>query len=339
VAFDVREKGRVLRDGGSLTGDVIRDSEGNAQYAPGALKNVKAIGWFIEEYGIAQVSINLTNMRETPLHEVFEACVEKANLRGIRVTGSELVGLVPLQALKIAVRSMGLDELSPFDPHTRVIEYAVEQGQSNRLADLSIRQFVDETASESPAPGGGSVSAAIGAMGAALGTMVANLSSHKRGWDERWREFSDWADRGKVIQNRLVGLIDLDTEAFNALMTAFGLPKSTDAEKAERKKQIQEATLHASEIPLEVMRVACQGFEVVKAMAELGNPNSITDAGVGALALRTAVMGAYLNVRINVGALEDPAAKQALLVESAKLRALAVKLEAEVLDFIEEKLS
>lgn len=359
VAFDIREKGRVLREGGTLSGEIVRDADGNTQYAPGALKNVKAIGWYIEEYGIAQVSINLTNMRETPLHEVFETCVEKAATRGIRVTGSELVGLVPLQALldagrhflhkqqrstgvsnaeliKIAVRSMGLDELSPFDVSTRVIEYAVESGDPQQLVDMTLQRFVEETASESPAPGGGSISATMGAMGVALGTMVANLSSHKRGWDERWQQFSDWADQGKALQERLLSLIDQDTNAFDDLMAAFGLPKGTDEEKAERKRLIQAATQRATEVPLEVMRVACQGFAVVKAMVEIGNPNSISDAGVGALALRSAVMGAYLNVRINVGGLADKELVEKLVAEATTLRESAMKQEALILELIEK---
>ena len=357
VAFDIREKGRIKRTGDPVSGEIVKDSSGNAVCEPGALKHVKAIGWFIEEYGLAQVSINLTNIRETPLHVVFDTACQKAEARGMRVTGSELVGLLPLQSLldagryflhkqqrstgvsdaeliKIAVTSMGLDQLAPFDPQKKVIEYAMREGQGRQLVDLTLANFVEETASESPAPGGGSVAAAMGAMGAALATMVANLSSHKRGWDDRWQEFSDWADKGKKLQNKLTQLIDEDTDAFNAIMAAFGLPKASDSEKAARSEAIQAATKRAIEIPLTVMSVALEAMAVAKAMAEIGNPNSISDAGVGALALRSAVLGADLNVRINAGSLKDAEFVNSALAQAAAMVESAISQEAEILAIV-----
>ena len=361
VAFDVREKGRVKREGDPLTGEIIRDAGGKAVYEPGVLKNVKGIGWYIEEYGICQVSMNLTNIRETPLHIAFDETCEKANDRGIRVTGSELVGLVPLscmldagryflhkqnrssgvsdaELIKIAVRSLGLDELSPFEPRRKIIEYALQEGSKKRLIDLTVQGFVEETASESPAPGGGSIAATMGAMGAALATMVANLSSHKRGWDDRWEEFSVWAERGKFFHDRLLRLIDEDTDAFDALMACFAMPKSTDEEKAIRTAAIQGATKHAIEIPLEVMQTAFDSMEVIHAMVEIGNPNSVTDAAVGALAARSAVLGAHLNVRINCASVEDQD-----FVADVKSRAQAiadwtVARESEILEMVGSKL-
>jgi len=360
VAFDVREKGRMKRVGDPITGEIVRDAEGNAVYEPGVLRNVKGIGWYIEEYGVCQVSMNLTNIRETPVHVAFDETVEKAAARGIRVTGSELVGLIPLgcmldagryflrkqrrssgvsdsELIKIAVRSLGLDELSPFDPSKKIIEYAMA-GSSLRLVDMTVREFVEETASESPAPGGGSIAATMGAMGAALATMVANLSSHKRGWDERWEEFSDWAERGKGYHDRLLALIDEDTEAFNALMAAFGLPKGSESEVAARALAIQEATKHAIEVPLLVMQTALDSMEVIGAMAEIGNPNSVSDAGVGALAARSAVMGAHLNVKINCSGLKDSEFVDSVRARAQGLEEEACRREASILAVVEGKL-
>lgn len=361
IAFDVRERGRPKREGGSLAGDVLRDAQGEPIYEPGSLASVKAIGWFIEEYGIAQISMNLTNINVTPVHVAFDEVVEKAAARGIRVTGSELVGLIPLEAMleagryflrkqqrslgvsdreliKIAVKSLGLDELKPFNPDEKIIEYAMRHASAKRLVDLTVEGFVAETASESAAPGGGSVSATLGALGAALATMVANLSSHKRGWDERWEEFSHWAETGKRHWVELTRLIDEDTAAFNQLMAAFGLPKGSDEEKAARKAAIQEATRLATEAPLQVMRVAHDSMEVIKAMAESGNPNSVSDAGVGALCARSAVLGAHLNVRINSPALEDKAYVARVLAEADQIARSAQAREVEILKIVEGKL-
>lgn len=361
VAFDVREKGRAKREGDPLTGEIVKDAGGNTVYEPGVLKNVKGIGWFIEEYGICQVSMNLTNIRETPLHVAFDETCEKANARGIRVTGSELVGLVPLscmldagryflqkqkrssgvsdaELIKIAVRSMGLTELGPFDPTQKIIEYALEEGAARKLADLSVRSFVEETASESPAPGGGSIAATMGAMGAALATMVANLSSHKRGWDDRWEEFSEWAEKGKAYHDRLLRLIDEDTDAFDALMACFGMPKGTAEEKAARTEAIQNATKQAIEIPLQVMQTALDSMDVIEAMAEIGNPNSVSDAGVGALAARSAVLGAQLNVQINCGSVEDQAFVERVKGRAEQIAQAAISREAQILEIVHSKL-
>lgn len=358
IAFDVREKGRVQRQGDALTGEILRDSNGDPIYAAGSLRAVKAIGWFIEEYGVAQISMNLTNIETTPIHVAFDEVVEKSAARGVRVTGSELVGLIPLGAIleagryflrkqrrstgvsdreliKIAVRSMGLDELAPFDPETRIIEYAIRDRSQKRLVDLTVRDFVEETASESPAPGGGSISATLGALGAALATMVANLTSHKRGWDDRWEEFSGWAERGKAYHDTLLRLIDEDTEAFNALMTAFGLPKTAERERADA---IQAATRRAIEVPLQVMREAYASMAVIRAMAEIGNPNSVSDAGVGALCARSAVLGAGLNVKINAGAIEDKPWVAEVLAEAEGLQSRAQQAEAEILAIVAGKL-
>lgn len=323
VAFDVREKGRVKRKGNPLTGEILRDEAGQPLREPGLLKAVKAIGWYIEEYGIAQISMNLTDIKTTPLHRAFEACRESANRRGLRVTGSELVGLVPKSVLldagkyflrkqkrslgipeeeiiRIAVRSLGLDELSPFEPGKKIIEYLLEEEEDNRLVAMDLRSFARETASESPAPGGGSISAYVGALGAALGTMVANLSAHKRGWDERWEFFSRWAEQGQEIEEELLKLVDEDTRAFEGIMQAFRLPKGTAEEKAARRAAIQGATRYAIEIPLKVAETALRAFDLLEAMVKEGNPNSITDAAVGALCARAAVRGAAMNVRINL---------------------------------------
>lgn len=361
VAFDVRERGRVKRVGDPLTGDIVRDSDGNPEYLPGVLKNVKAIGWFIEEYGLAQVSMNLTNIRETPVHLAFDECCASAEERGMRVTGSELVGLIPLscmldagrhylhkqqrstgvsdaELIKIAIKSMGLDELGPFDPQKRIIEYAMRDDSTKRLVELSVKNFVEETASESPAPGGGSIAATMGAMGASLATMVANLSAHKRGWDDRWRAFSDWADKGKALQDKLVRLVDEDTDAFNRLMDAFSLPKNSEDEKAARSAAIQSATKGAVEVPLDVMRTSVESMSVIQAMAEIGNPNSVSDAGVGALAARSAVLGAWLNVKINCSSIKDVEFVKTRLNEAAELAEKANSAERAILDIVESKL-
>lgn len=362
VAFDVRERGRVQRVGDPVSGEIVRDASGEPVYSPGVLKNVKAIGWYIEEYGLAQVSMNLTNIRETPVHLAFDECCESAQGRGMRVTGSELVGLVPLSAMleagrhylhkqsrssgvsdseliKIAVKSMGLDELAPFDPQRKIIEYAMRDPADSRLVDLTVRGFVEETASESAAPGGGSIAATMGAMGAALATMVANLSSHKRGWDERWEEFSGWAEKGKALHDELLRLVDEDTDAFNVLMATFGLPKATDQERANRSAAIQAATKGAVEVPLKVMNVSYDSMSVIKAMAELGNPNSVTDAGVGALAARSAVLGAWLNVRVNCGSIQDKGYVEAVMAQGEALVKAASAAEQEILAIVDTKLS
>mgnify|MGYP001455934273 FL=1 len=361
VAFDIREKGRPVRVGNQVTGKVALDEKGNEIWTPGTLKACKAIGWFIEEYGIAQVSINLTDITVTPLHVAFEEASKKAMERGLRATGSELVGVVPLKAMldagryflekqqrstgisereiiKIAIKSMGLDELVPFDPEKKIIEYILRDSSKKRLIDLTIEGFANETASESPAPGGGSVAACMGAFGAALGTMVANLSAHKPGWDDRWKEFSDWADKGKAYMDQLISLVDEDTNAFNKIMEAFGLPKGNDDEKAARKKAIQDATLYATEVPFKVMNLCYESMQVMKAMAEFGNPNSVTDAGVGALAARSGVFGAFLNVKINASGLEDKAIVEKFLNEGDTLLKKTIELEKEVLAIVEKKI-
>ena len=362
IAFDVREKGRLVREGNPITGKIVKDAEGNPVMRPGTLKATKAIGWYIEEYGIAQVSMNITDISVTPLHVAFDEVCRKADARGVRVTGTEIVGLVPKRALleagryflrkqhrstgiaeeeiiRLAVKSMGLDDLKPFDPKEKVIEYLLEaEDQKKRLIDLTCKGFAAETASESPAPGGGSISAYMGALGAALGTMVANLSSHKAGWDDRWEEFSDWADRGQALLAELLHLVDEDTEAFNRIMAVFAMPKSTGEEKAARSAALQEATLYATEVPLRTMKAAVRVFPLVRAMAETGNPNSVSDAGVGALAARSAVLGACLNVKINAAGLKDRERAGALVAEAESIAADAVRLETEVLAIVEEKI-
>lgn len=328
VAFDVREQGRVMREGDSITGEILKDKDGEPMRQPGTCKSVKGIGWYIEEYGIAQVSMNLTDIKVSPLHKVFEACCESATSRGMRVTGSELVGLVPLsvmvdagkyflekqdrsvgvseeELIKIAIKSMGLDELSPFDPAKKIIEYQLKSVDPRPLVQMNLREFSNETASESVAPGGGSISAYVGALGASLGTMVANLSSHKRGWDDRWEEFSVWATKGQSIKDRLLYLVDEDTRAFNKILEAFRLSKSTEEEKEIRKTAIQEATKFAIEVPFRVMETSFEIFELCDAMVREGNPNSVTDAAVGALCARAAIHGAFLNVQINTGSYDN----------------------------------
>ncbi len=361
IAFDIRERGRVKTTDGTPTGKPVLDENGQKVWQPGSLKCVKAIGWFIEEYGVAQISINLTNISVTPIHTAFDECCRRAEARGVRVTGSEIVGMVPLRAMleagrhylrkqqrslgipdreiiKIAVKSMGLDDLGRFDPDEKIIEYKLADKSKRRLIDRTLVDFVEETASESPAPGGGSISAAMGAMGAALATMVANLSSHKRGWDARWEEFSTWAQKGKALHDELLRLIDEDTDAFNRIMDAFGLPKGTPEEVAARKQAIQEATKGAIEVPLRVMQVACDAMEVVRAMAEIGNPASISDAGVGALAARSAVMGAHLNVRINAKDVQDRAWVADILARAQSIEDQAVAREREILAIVNAKL-
>jgi glutamate formiminotransferase / formiminotetrahydrofolate cyclodeaminase len=361
IAFDVREAGRAKREGHPITGKIVTDANGKPVTIPGSLKCVKAIGWFIEEYGIAQISMNLTNINVTPLHIAFDEVCRKAEARGIRVTGSELVGLVPLKAMtdagkyflrkqkrstgvsekeliRTAILSMGLDELAPFNPEERIIEYLLREKADSRLVNLGLAAFADETASESPAPGGGSIAAYIGALGAALATMVANLSSHKKGWDERWEEFSEWADRGQVYTRELVRLVDADTKAFNMIMAAFALPKGTDEEKAARKIAIQAATKKAIEIPFSVMEAAYGSLEVIKAMAGTGNPNSVSDAGVGALCARSAVMGAFMNVRINASGCEDKGYVNEVIAKGKDIENKTIALEGEILKVVNDKI-
>jgi len=358
IAFDVREKGRIKRKGGDLTGEVVRDAAGEPVWAPGSLKCVKGIGWFIEEYGVAQISMNLTNISVTPVHVAFDEVVRKAEERGVRVTGSELVGLIPLKAMldagkhylrkqerslgipdreivKIAIKSMGLEEITPFDPDEKIIEYVLAKDEPKGLVDLTLTGFVEETASESVAPGGGSVAAALGALGAALGTMVANLSAHKRGWDERWSEFSQWAEKGKRCHDELLALVDADTAAFNAIIAAFQLPKGSDEEKAARAAAIEAATRQAIETPLRTMEVALESMDTILAMARDGNPASASDAGVGALCARSAVLGAELNVRTNVKDLEDQGSRTEYVARASEIRARAEALETEILGIVE----
>ncbi len=358
VAFDVREAGRVKREGDPVTGTIVTDENGETVREPGTCKAVKGIGWYIEEYGVAQISMNLTNISITPLHVAFDEVCKSADSRGIRVTGSELVGLVPLQAMldagkyfllkqqrsigvseseliKIAIKTMGLDELTPFDPKKRIIEYMLDE-DSSPLIGMTLADFADETASESPAPGGGSIAAYVGALGISLGTMVANLSSHKRGWDDRWEEFSNYAEEGQQLKDKLLKLVDEDTAAFNGIIAAFQLPKGSDEEKAAKSKAIQAATKYAIDIPMQVMKTALASMEVMKSMAEIGNPNSVSDAGVGALCARTAVMGAYLNVKINSGDLKDKDYVAATLADADAMVAKANAIEADVLATVEK---
>ncbi|MFP4526574.1 MAG: glutamate formimidoyltransferase [Bacteroidales bacterium] len=361
VAFDIREKGRVKREGGKLTGKPVLDENGNKVWEPGALKCVKGIGWYIEEYGIAQVSVNLTNISVTPVHVAFDEACKSAEKRGLRVTGSELVGLIPLKAMldagkyflrkqrrstgipekeliKIAVKSLGLDDLYEFKPEDKIIEYKLQDKSEKKLAEMTVSDFSDETASESPAPGGGSVSAYMGSLGAALGTMVANLSSHKRAWDDRWEEFSNWAEKGIALQAELTKLVDEDTEAFNKIMDAFRLPKQTDEEKKERQKAIQDATRNAILVPYRVMETAYKSLEVIKAMVEKGNPNSVTDAGVGALAVRSAVKGAFMNVKINSNDLDDKAFVDDIIEKGKEIERKTEEQEKEIIKLVEEKM-
>ena len=364
IAFDVREKGRPKREGNPITGTPVKDENGKTVMIPGTLKGTKAIGWFIDEYGIAQVSMNITDIQQAPLHKCFDEVCRCAQLRGIRVTGTEIVGLVPKKVLidagkyflekqhrstgipeedilNIAIHSMGLDDLKPFNPREKVIEYLMEDRQSaasKKLVDLTVKGFAEETSRESPAPGGGTISAYMGALGAALGTMVANLSSHKPGWDDRWQEFSDWADKGQTLMRELLHLVDEDTEAFNRIMAAFQLPKKTDEDKAARSAAIQAATLYATQVPLQTMKASYKAFDICRAMAAEGNPNSVSDAGVGALATRAAVLGAGLNVKINAGSLKDRETADALVAEANALIAKANEAEKEIMAIVEAKL-
>ena len=357
IAYDVREKGRPAREGNTATGKVVRDENGGKVMIPGSLKSVKAIGWYIEEYGIAQISMNLTNIAVTPVHIAFDEVCRKAEARGVRVTGSELVGLIPLKSLldagrhylakqqrstgvsddeliRIAVRSMGLNDIHPFKPEEKIIEFVIGEISERKLIDMNLKAFMDETASESPAPGGGSVSAYLGALGIALGTMVANLSAHKRGWDDRWQEFSDWAEKGKAIQNSLLQLVDEDTKAFNNILEAFSLPKKSEEEKKMRDNAVQETTKNATLVPLKVMEIAYSGFDLINAMVENGNPNSITDAGVGALAIRSCIRGAFLNVRINASGLRDKVFVADVIKKGADIETRAIAAEDLVLKTI-----
>ena len=361
VAFDIREAGRLKREGGKLSGKILKDNNGNPLRDAGLFKDVKGIGWFIDEYGIAQISYNLTNIKVSPLHEVFDKTCERAQIRGMRVTGSELIGLVPKKVLidagkyflkkqkrslgipeneiiTIAIKTLGLNELAEFNPKERIIEYLLEDTVSKKLIDLSLTRFANETASESPAPGGGSISAYCGAIGASLSTMVANLSAHKRGWDDKWEKFSKWAEKGLSYQNILLELVDEDTKAFNQIMNAFRLPKETEKDKLKRSKAIQTATKYAILTPYKVMETSLNSMEVMKAMAEFGNPNSITDAAVGALCARTAVIGAFLNVKINCGDYQDKEFVKDILTRGQKLVDQACKMEEEIMKITNTKI-
>ena len=365
IAFDVREKGRPMREGNPIVGKIIKDENGEPVMKPGTLKACKAIGWFIDEYGIAQVSMNMTDLSVTPLHVAFDEVCRAADARGVRVTGTEIVGLVPKKVLvdagryflrkqnrstgvperelvRIAIESMGLSTLKEFKPEEKVIEYMLEAEERKgvkRLVDMTCAAFAEETASESPAPGGGSISAYMGALAAALGTMVANLSSHKAGWDERWEFFSDWAENGMAVMNELLALVDEDTAAFNKIMDVFGMPKSTPEEKEARAAAMQVATLYATEVPLRTMKAAYKAFDVVRAMATEGNPNSVSDTGVGALAARSAVMGACLNVKINAAGLKDREVAERFINEANEIQALAQQAEKEILEIVESKIN
>ena len=361
IAFDVREAGRVLRDGDPITGKVILNADGSPKSIPGSLKSVKAIGWYIQEYGVCQISMNLTNINITPIHIAFDEVVKKASERGIRVTGSELIGLIPLKGMldagkyflnkqkrsvgvseseliKIAVKSMGLDELAPFNPEERIIEYVLKNTADSKLINMNLATFADETASESPAPGGGSISAYVGSLGVSLATMVANLSSHKKGWDNRWQEFSIWAEKGQNLKDQLINLVDADTKAFNDIMSAFNLPKSTDEEKKKRTQCIQEATKYAIEVPFKVMQLSFDSMDLIKTMAIEGNPNSVSDAGVGALCARSAVMGAFMNVRINASGLDDKKFVDEIISKGKLIEKQTIAAETEILSLVNEKI-
>jgi glutamate formiminotransferase/formiminotetrahydrofolate cyclodeaminase len=361
IAFDVREKGRPQREGGKVTGKPMKDEKGNPIMIPGTLKGTKAIGWYIEDYGIAQVSMNITSINVAPVHKCFDEVCRCAANRGVRVTGCEIVGLIPKKVLidagkyylnkqqrslgvsedeimKIAIKSMGLDDLKPFDPKEKVIEFLIEDKSQKKLVDLTCKGFCDETASDSPAPGGGSVSAYMGALAASLGTMVANLTGGKAAYDDEWEKYSDIAVKGQALKDELLHLVDEDTNAFNKIMDAFGLPKKTDEEKAARSAAIQEATKFATEVPFKTMQKSFEAFEIVRAMIEFGNPNSVTDGGVGALAARSAVMGAHLNVKINASSLKDEAFKNDILSKAAQIEASAIKEEAELIKMVNEKI-
>jgi glutamate formiminotransferase/formiminotetrahydrofolate cyclodeaminase len=362
VAFDIREQGRVKRKGNPITGEIERDAAGEVVRIPGSCKSVKAIGWYIEEYGTAQVSMNLTNLADTSLHEAFEACRQSATTRGMRVTGSELVGMIPLkvmldagrfylhrqerstaipdtQIIHIAVKSLGLDELTPFDPKKKIIEYLLEEESRAPLVRKSLTDFATVTASESPTPGGGSASAYVGALGASLGVMVANLSAQKRGWEKRWKEFSDQGEQGKALQTELLGLVDADTNAFNQLMDAFRMDKNTEDEVALRNHAIQQATATAIEVPLQVMRAATRSFALLESMILEGNVNSVTDAGVGVLCTRTAIRGAGYNVLVNLSGLKDKGASERYRAEAEKLMKEAEEVEVKLLALVQDRLA
>jgi glutamate formiminotransferase/formiminotetrahydrofolate cyclodeaminase len=362
IAFDVRERGREKREGNPITGKVVRDTGGNPVMIPGSLKAVKAIGWYIPEYGFAQISMNLTNIGVTPVHVAFDEVCRKAEARGVRVTGSELVGLIPLKSMldagrwflhrqqrsagvsdeeliRIAVRSMGLSELKPFKPQEKIIEYILADKKKQKLVDLSLASFVWETSADSPAPGGGSVAAAMGAMGAALGSMVANLSGHRRGWDDRWEEFATWAERGAEMQKRLLALVDEDTEAYNGILKAFEMPKKSDEEKAARDAAVEAATLHASLVPLTVMKEAYKVFELLEEMTTKGNPNSVTDGAVGVLAVRACIGGAFLNVKINVKSLKDRTMAERLIAEAQAIDEASETIRTEIIEKVTKQLS
>lgn len=362
IAFDVREKGRPLREGNTVTGKVVTDENSNQVMIPGSLKCVKAIGWYLKEFGIAQISMNLTNISVTPVHLAFDEVCRKADARGVRVTGSELVGLIPLKAMldagryflakqqrsagvsddeliKIAVKSMGLNELYQFIPEEKIIEYVMTKEDKNRLINMNLKSFMEITASETPAPGGGSVASYIGTLGVALGTMVANLSSHKRGWDDRWKEFSDWAEKGKNIQNRLLHFVDEDTEAFNKIIAAYALPKKAEEDKITRNNRIQEATKNATLIPFKVMETAFEGFELLREMVEKGNPSSVTDAAVGVLALRSCIRGAFLNVKINSMGLDDKAFTVDIIKKGREIELKAILEEEALIKLVDSMIS
>ncbi|MCK0179246.1 glutamate formimidoyltransferase [Flavobacteriaceae bacterium S0862] len=361
IAFDIREGGRVKREGNPITGKKVLDENGEPVRIPGKLKAVKGIGWFIEEYGIAQISYNLTNISITSMHEAFDETCKAADERGLRVTGSELIGLIPLKAMldagdyflrkqnrslgvseaekiKIAVKSLGLDDLKPFNPNEKVIEYVLKEKGVKQLIDLTLTDFADETAGESMAPGGGSISAYVGTLGVSLGTMVANLSAHKPGWDNRWEEFSAWAEKGQAYKNKLLALVDEDTNAFNKIIEGFRMPKGTDEEKKARAEAIEAATIYATEVPLLVMETACDSMEVMIAMAKGGLQNSLSDAGVGALCARTAVYGAYFNVRINAKDIKNRDTAQKLLNKAKSIFDKTITNEKEMITLIDEKI-
>ena len=361
IAFDIREAGRIQRKGDPITGEKVLDENGNPIRIPGRLKAVKGIGWYIEEYGIAQISYNLTNIRITSMHQAFDETVNAANERGLRVTGSELVGLVPLQAMldaadyfltkqqrslgisesekiKIAIKSLGLDDLKPFHPQERIIEYVMQSKSEKKLVDFTVKDFAEETASESMAPGGGSISAYVGALGVSLGTMVANLSAHKPGWDDQWEYYSKWAEKGQRYKNELLFLVDEDTNAFNKIIDGFRMPKSNEKEIAARKQAIEDATKYATEIPLKVMETACNSMEVMKEMAEKGLQNSLSDSGVGALCARTAVMGAYFNVRINAKDIKNRTYAEDILKKAKEIYEKAIQNEQDIIAYIDTKI-
>jgi len=361
IAFDVREAGRVLREGNPVTGKIVTNPDGTPKSIPGTLKSVKAIGWFIEEYGVAQISMNLTNINITPVHVAFDEVCSKASDRGIRVTGSELVGLIPLKAMldagkyflrkqkrstgvsekeliKIAIKSMGLDELAPFKPEERIIEYLLKEQADSKLVSMTLVDFANVTASESVAPGGGSISAYAGSLGVSLATMVANLSSHKKGWDDKWEEFSKWAEKGQYYKDELMKMVDMDTNAYNKIIAAFGLPKSSDEEKKIRTQAVQDATKFAIEVPFKVMELSYESMNVIKAMVETGNPNSVTDAAVGALCARAAVLGAFMNVRVNTLSYDDKSFVNDLIAKGKDIETKTIALEKEIIEIANKKL-